>query len=102
MTVTFAVNYTYYQYNSGAADNGCYRRNWPVKDAVEAIALAEKINAAAKAHAAFSHGTDIETPADEYAREQLECEMIPYMGYFISAQAMKITSEQIKSSESYT
>jgi hypothetical protein len=96
MTVTFAVDYTYYQYNSGAADNGCYRRNWPVNDAVEAVALAGKINAAAKAHQAYSHGTDTETPADEYIREQLENEMIPYMGYFISARALKITSEPIE------
>lgn len=97
MTVQYVVEYTYYQYNSGAADNGNYVRQWPTKSADEAIALARKISVIAKHTKEESLRQEWLVDADpQYSeRDKLQDEMIPYMGYFISARAMKITSEPL-------
>ena len=81
----FEVEYHYYQYNSGAADNGYYTETSCCASAEEAIALAARINDAAKKHK--------EGGADE--DRELHNDLIPYSGFFVWARAYSVRRTQL-------
>lgn len=83
---TYEVAYRYYQYNSGAADNGEYTRRIEAKSAEDATDLAARINASAANKGPNEEG--------EYL---LKRELIPFDGYFICAGAYRVTREPIPS-----
>lgn len=68
----YELEYTYYQYNSGAADNGTYTKRIKYKTREEAQKAKADIDAAAKAHEEGRH-SDADDTEDRF---------IPYMGYF--------------------
>lgn len=81
ITEIFQVTYRFYQYNTGAADNGTYSMTKTVPNAEDAMFLAFRINqAAAKKMPPFD-------AAD------LENELIPAPGYFIDASAFRVVTQ---------
>lgn len=82
-SVTYEVEYRYYQFNSGAADNGEYVRRREFASAEDALALARRIEACVA-------GT-----LDEDSRRELEDDLIPWAGYFRYARVFKITRELV-------
>ena len=91
----FEVEYSYYQYNSGAADNGHYRRSIVRADATEALALAAEINRLAAVH---KDGSEDSLQEEERERAyDLRRELIPWDGYFTGARALHVVSTAITS-----
>lgn len=76
-TETYEVEYRYYQYNSGQADNGEYVRTRSFRTAEEAQALAARINASAQ------------KKMDEDEERELQDDLIPWDGYFLGATAFR-------------
>jgi len=81
----FEVEYSYNQFNSWAADNGCYTRTVTLGTAEEARALAAEINAFALAE---KEGRNLTGEEEERAGE-LKSDLIPWEGYFIGARAVR-------------
>ena len=77
--VTYEVEYRYYQYNSGAADNGKYVRRREFINPEDALDLVKRINAS------------IAKTLDESEERELERDLIPWSGYFLGAQAFKVS-----------
>lgn len=77
----YETEYAYYQYNSGAADNGEYTSRTKRASAEEAITLAEKINASAR-----------KEPLDTEEERLLLSELIPWDGYFLWSRACRVVT----------
>lgn len=100
ITSYFEVQYTYYMYNTGAADNGYYTRSIRKNTADEAAELAAKIEKHATHHR-YHHGSHFDRPLDKdydpdsYTEDDedeyrlLIEDLIPNDGYFISATAFE-------------
>ena len=82
----FEVEYTYYQYNSGAADNGTRTKIHRCSSDEEAHDLAARIEADAVAHRE-GRSDDVD--------EELRNDLIPWDGYFISASAWRCRREPL-------
>jgi len=93
-TSYFEVQYQFYQYNSGACDNGYYTRSTSFKTAEEAIELAARIEKQARHHRykdipSSEPDYDPETYTDEDREDLygLERELMGYSGFFTWAKA---------------
>ena len=82
----FEVEYRYYQFNSGQADNGFYNKIIQFKDEQEAISLASRIEADA-----LLNRKDIHDDVDQELRD----EFIPWSGYFTGAKVYRCQREEI-------
>jgi hypothetical protein len=78
----YQVEYHYYQFNSGLADNGYRTDTKKCRSAEEAVALAGKINAAAAKQ------------LDEEETQVLADDLIPYAGTFEWAKAYHVVVEK--------
>lgn len=99
-TSYFEVQYKYYMYNTGAADNGYYTRSIRKVTADEAAELAAKIEKHA-IHHRYHHGSQYDRPLEKdydpssYTEDDADearmliNDLLPDHGYFISAKAFE-------------
>lgn len=92
----YSVTYEYYQYNSGAADNGYYKKTINFKNLEEALKINNLINKSIekrklsdKQYREDDYSFDIETIITEEMDDELKNKYIPYMGYFLEVQLKK-------------
>jgi len=81
-SIFYEIEYTYYQYNSGAADNGRYTKRIRTATPEEAAETARKIN--------LSAAGQLSDEADHELRSRL----IPWDGYFINAVACEVLEKR--------
>jgi hypothetical protein len=86
MSKHYEIEYRYYQYNSGAADNGEYTRALKKTDRQEAIDLARRICESVGHH---------QRKEFDKCDEALSQELIPYMGYFLGATVYECQRDAI-------
>jgi hypothetical protein len=79
----YELNYTYYQYNTGMADNGTYNRTKTYTDYNQALKYYKAIL------------KEIGNDGDVGEHEELENEFLPNAGYFINAKLTKSIRENI-------
>lgn len=73
----YIVKYTYYQYNSGQADNGYYWKKIELEDIEKAQILYQKFK------------DSINKKLSEEEEDNLISDYIPYMGYFTEVKLFK-------------
>lgn len=105
--VTYDVIYQYYQYNSGAADNGYYNKVVQYNNFDQAHSTYSKINASINKKKyedeCYRNNDYPEMPTffiDEDEEDELKSDLIPYAGYFIKAQLSKTYVEKVLLDES--
>lgn len=90
MSQHFEVEYTYYQHNSGAADNGEYTRTVKKPTLGEATELARRINEDATHYKNKNYDKRDEALADE---------LIPYSGFFIGSKVYECQRTEVEGSK---
>jgi len=81
-TVYF-IQYEYYQYNSGQADNGYYKRKYEYESKKDALTSFKKFK------------DYLEKKLNDEDRRNLEDNYIPYAGYFTEVKLFKSVVEEI-------
>ena len=101
-TMSYNVIYHYYQYNSGAADNGYATKSMPYQNFEDAKKLYSKINLSIKKRKLeeerHKNNDYSEIENTEWTDDQdydLINDFLQYAGYFISVKMMKVYREQI-------
>lgn len=94
--IVYTLTYEYYQYNSGAADNGHYKKNVSFNSLEKAVATVNQMNKSIekrklseKQYREDDYSLDLETILTDDIDEDLKSNYIPYMGYFIEVQLKK-------------
>ena len=81
-TVYF-IQYEYYQYNSGQADNGHYKKKYEFANRKEALNEVKKFK------------DYLNNKLDQDSKRNLEDNYIPYAGYFTDVKLFKSVVEEI-------
>lgn len=83
MNPTFQVQFSYYQHNTGAADNGNYTRTLDFDTKAEALAVADRIQAV------------IEEKANEEETQETFARYHPYTGHFSWVRVYEVIRKEI-------
>lgn len=79
----YFIQYEYYQYNSGQADNGHYKRKYEYENKKEALIVFKKFK------------DYLSNKLDHESKRDLEDNYIPYAGYFTDVKLFKSVVEEI-------
>lgn len=100
--ITYTLVYHYYQYNSGAADNGYYKKTLIFKEQQlnEVMELAKKIKLSIarrseeEARYESDDNSEWNFELSEDDNRELIQQLLPYDGYFTKCQLIKSVIEQ--------
>lgn len=100
--IVYILTYKYYQYNSGAADNGYYKKTINFNSIDDAVRIANLMNKSIerrklseKQYKENDYSFDLDTIILEETDEELKSDYIPYMGYFIEVSLKKSVREEV-------